>query len=72
MVHAVVVYQSGALYVEDFGATQPLWLFAPSASNGLANLLSRLDSRDSLQTAAQSIPAGTREAMGDSLLMRPR
>jgi hypothetical protein len=36
MAHGVVAFQSGSVYVEDFGATQPLWLFAPSTSNGLA------------------------------------
>src|SRR5262249_12725110 len=38
MAHAVVSFQSGAVYVEDFGATQPLWLFRPSTSNGLSSL----------------------------------
>jgi beta-lactamase regulating signal transducer with metallopeptidase domain len=43
MIHAVVSFQSGAVYVEDFQATQPLWLFAPSTSNGLANLKHKRD-----------------------------
>lgn len=43
LVHGVVMYQSGAVYVEDFGATQPLWLFAPSSSNGLATLKQKRD-----------------------------
>jgi beta-lactamase regulating signal transducer with metallopeptidase domain len=38
LVHAIVVFQRGAVYVEDFGATRPLWLFALSNSNGLAGL----------------------------------
>jgi beta-lactamase regulating signal transducer with metallopeptidase domain len=43
MVHAVVSFQSGSVYVEDFQATQPLWLFAPSTSNGLADLKHKRD-----------------------------
>jgi len=37
MVHSVVAFQSGAVYVEDFQARHPRWLFAPSTTNGLAN-----------------------------------
>lgn len=37
MVHGVVAFQSGAVYVEDFQARQPRWLFAPSTTKGLAN-----------------------------------
>jgi beta-lactamase regulating signal transducer with metallopeptidase domain len=41
--HAVVGFQSGALYIEDFGARQPLWLFAPSTSTGLSSLKQKRD-----------------------------
>jgi hypothetical protein len=41
MTHAVVYYQSGAVSVENYSATQPPWLFAPSSSNGLANVKQR-------------------------------
>jgi hypothetical protein len=43
MAHGIVVYQSGALYVEDFLARQPLlWIGTPS-SKGLAGLKRKRD-----------------------------
>ncbi len=38
MAHGVLGFQSGAVYVEDFLAREPLLLFAPRSSSGLAEL----------------------------------
>lgn len=43
MPHAVVSFQGGAVYVEDFNATRPLWLFVPSTTNGLTDLKHKRD-----------------------------
>lgn len=43
MLHGVVSFQGGAVYVEDFNARWPLWLFAPSTTNGLADLKHKRD-----------------------------
>ena len=45
MRHAIVNAQSGSVYVEDFLATQPLLLFAPASSAGLASLKEKRDVR---------------------------